>query len=497
MKPYLLAIDQGTSSCRTLIFDHKGTTINISQKELGISYPEEGWVEQDAVEIWELQKETIEQALSQSGISANDIASFGITNQRETTILWDKKTGVPIYNAIVWQDKRTHSKCLQLKEKGLESIIREKTGLCLDPYFSATKIAWILENIPKASELLRINQLAFGTVDTWVLWKLTNGKYHRTDPSNASRTLLYNIHTHTWDQELLEIFKIPEEILPTVQASDQRIEGPFTVKPIQNIPLGSILGDQQSSLFGQQCYRKGMAKNTYGTGCFLLMNTGEKPIICKNSLLTTIAWQIGDQYQYAIEGSVFSGGSTIQWLRDGLGIIKNAEESENLARKVKDTNGVIIVPAFTGLGAPHWDSSARAVILGISRGTTKNHIARASLWGIALQVHDLITAINDEIGTPITEIRVDGGGANNKLLMQFQSAIFENEILVASSKESTAWGTASLAGLTVGVWKNKNELFSQSANFYPQEADQHIKVESKKMTKMWAKAIPRAKNWIE
>src|SRR5438552_9668632 len=416
---YILALDQGTTSSRAIIFDHAGAIQAVSQKEFAQIFPKPGWVEHDANEIWATQAGVAAQALAQAGLAAGDIAAIGITNQRETTVVWDRKTGKPICNAIAWQDRRTAAMCDRLKARGLEKVIRKKTGLVLDAYFSGTKLQWILQHLPGARARAKAGELAFGTVDSWLVWNLTGGKQHVTDVSNASRTLLLNITTGDWDDELLEIFAVPRSVLPEVRSSSEVYGEASHFSP--PIPIAGIAGDQQAALFGQVCNRPGMVKNTYGTGCFMLMNTGDKPIASKNNLLTTVAWRIGSRTEYALEGSIFIAGAVVQWLRDGLGIIQSSAKVEELAVKVTDPQGVYLVPAFAGLGAPHWDQYARGILAGVTRGTTAAHIARAALEGIAFQVADVLRAMEADAKIRLKELRVDGGASANNLLMQFQS----------------------------------------------------------------------------
>ncbi len=454
---YILALDQGTTSSRAILFNHDGNIITTAQKEFTQLYPQPGWVEHDAEEIWSTQFSVMAEVYAKQNITTSQIAGIGITNQRETTIVWDRQTGTPIYNAIVWQDRRTASFCDELKAKGMAAIIRQKTGLIIDAYFSATKLKWILDNVPGAREKAGKGQLAFGTVDSWIIWKLTGGKLHITDVSNASRTMLLNIHTGEWDEELLSIFNIPRNILPEVKASSEK----YGVTEHSNIPIAGIAGDQQSALFGQMCSQPGMVKNTYGTGCFMLMNTGDKAVTSKNNLLTTIAWKINNKTEYALEGSIFIGGAVVQWLRDGLQLIRSAAEIETLAKKFEDTGGVYVVPAFAGLGAPHWNQYARGAMFGITRGTTKEHIARASLESIAYQTTDVLKAMESDSGISIKELRVDGGATINNLLMQFQSDILQVPVIRPKVYETTALGAAYLAGLAVGYWSSVEEIQKQ------------------------------------
>lgn len=461
MKQYILALDQGTSSSRAIVFDEKGTACVVAQKEFRQIFPKSGWVEHDPHEIWSSQASVIAEAITMMDINGLNIAGIGITNQRETTIVWDSETEEPIYNAIVWQDRRTSDYCDELKNQGLTDMIRQKTGLIIDAYFSATKIKWILDNVPGARERAEKGKLMFGTVDTWLIWRLTRGEVHVTDVSNASRTMLFNINTLEWDQELLDLFGIPMSMMPEVKSSSEIYGHTKTTIFAHKVPIAGIAGDQQAALFGQMCTEPGMVKNTYGTGCFLLMNSGEKPILSKNNLITTVAWKIGDKVNYALEGSIFVGGSVVQWLRDGLGIISSSSEVEELASRVPDTNGVYFVPALTGLGAPWWDQYARGTIVGISRGTNTAHIARAALEGIAFQTMDITNAMSRDAGIPLKELKVDGGASRNNLLMQFQADILGTSVIRPQVVETTAMGAAYLAGLAVGYWSSIDEIRKQ------------------------------------
>ena len=456
---YILALDQGTTSSRAIVFDALGQAVSVVQREFPQIYPRPGWVEHDPSAIWKTQLNTAKRALRLAKLSASDIAAIGITNQRETTLIWDRTTGKPIANAIVWQDRRTADICDALREDKADRLIRRKTGLELDAYFSATKIQWLLDKTKGARAKARAGRLAFGTVDSWLVWNLTGGQTHITDVSNASRTMLFNIRTGDWDDELLRLLDVPRSILPKVVSSSEtyaetRILG-------QSIPIAGIAGDQHAALFGQCCHKPGMVKNTYGTGCFMLMHTGDKPMPSRNKLLSTVAWKIGDKTEYALEGSVFIAGAVTQWLRDELGIIKSAAEIERLASRVPDNGGVYLVPAFAGLGAPHWNPHARGTITGLSRGSNKAHIARAALEGIAFQVNDIIAAMERDAGTKLRELRVDGGASANNLLMQFQSDLLNVPVIRPSNTETTALGAAYLAGLAVGVWKNRAEISKQ------------------------------------
>ena len=461
MKQYILALDQGTSSSRAIVFDETGATCAVAQKEFRQIFPRSGWVEHDPHEIWSSQASVIAEAITTLDINGLNIAGIGITNQRETTIVWDSDTEEPIYNAIVWQDRRTSDYCDKLKSEGVTEMIRRKTGLIIDAYFSATKIKWILDNVPGARERANKGKLLFGTVDTWLIWRLTRGEVHVTDVSNASRTMLFNINTLQWDDELLKMFDIPRSMMPEVRSSSEIYGHTKTTIFAHKVPIAGIAGDQQAALFGQMCIEPGMVKNTYGTGCFLLMNSGDKPIISQNNLITTVAWKIGDKVNYALEGSIFAGGSVVQWLRDGLGVIKSSSEVEELASRVPDTNGVYFVPALTGLGAPWWDQYARGTIVGISRGTTTAHIARAALEGIAFQTMDITAAMSRDAGLPLRELKVDGGASRNNLLMQFQADVLGTRVIRPRVVETTALGAAYLAGLAVGYWSSVEQIRKQ------------------------------------
>ena len=461
MKQYILALDQGTSSSRAIVFDEKGTTCAVAQREFRQIFPQSGWVEHDPHEIWASQASVIAEAISIMDINGLNLAGIGITNQRETTIVWDSETEEPIYNAIVWQDRRTSDYCDELKKQGLTDMIRQKTGLIIDAYFSATKIKWILDNVAGARKRAEKGKLMFGTVDTWLIWRLTRGEVHVTDVSNASRTMLFNINTLDWDEELLDLFGIPRSMMPEVKSSSEVYGHTKTTIFAHKVPISGIAGDQQAALFGQMCTEPGMVKNTYGTGCFLLMNSGEKPILSQNNLITTVAWKIGDKVNYALEGSIFVGGSVVQWLRDGLHVINSSSEVEALASQVPDTNGVYFVPALTGLGAPWWDQYARGTITGISRGTTTAHIARAALEGIAYQTMDITAAMSRDAGVPLRELKVDGGASRNNLLMQFQADILGTKVIRPQVVETTAMGAAYLAGLAVGYWSSIDEIRKQ------------------------------------
>lgn len=457
-KKVVVALDQGTTSSRAIIFDHDANTISAAQREFTQIYPKPGWVEHDPMEIWATQRSSLTEVLAQSDIANEEVAAIGITNQRETTIVWEKDTGHPVYNAIVWQCRRTADFCEKLKADGHEDYIRDTTGLVVDAYFSGSKIAWILDNVEGARERAEKGELLFGTVDTWLIWKLTHGKSHVTDVSNASRSMLFNIHTLKWDEKLLDIFNIPKSMLPEVKSSSEVYGYAHIGGGTEDIPISGIAGDQQAALFGQQCFKKGMVKNTYGTGCFLLMNTGDKPIASKHGLLTTIGYKVGNEITYALEGSVFMGGATIQWLRDELGLIQDAQDTQYFAEKVDDSNGVYLVPAFVGLGAPYWDPHARGTLTGLTRGTNRNHIIRAALESIAYQSRDVLLAMEEDSGIKLSQIRVDGGAVANDFLMQFQSDIMGSKVVRPVVRESTALGAAMLAGLAVGFWQNQEEL---------------------------------------
>ena len=493
MSKYVLTIDAGTTSERAILFNKQGEIVNVSQREFEQFYPKPGWVEHSPLEIWETQKFTINDVIEKQGIDATDIAVIGITNQRETTLVWDKKTGKSIYKAIVWQDRRTADFCEKLKSDGHVEKVQEKTGLLIDAYFSASKIRWILDQIDGTQTKAENGELAFGTVDTWLLWKLTNGKVHATDVSNASRTMLYNIHDLDWDDELLKLFNIPRNMLPEVkQSSDdfgQTDASHFGVE----IPIGGIAGDQQSALFGQMCTESGMVKNTYGTGCFMMMNTGKEAFKSKHKLLTTIGWKINGEVSYALEGSIFIGGAIVQWLRDNVQFVNVASEIEALAQTVEDNGGVYFVPGFVGLGAPHWDQFSTGLMIGLTRGTQKGHIARAALEALALQSMEVIETMSLDSGIEIKELRVDGGASANNLLMQIQSDLTDLDIVRPSIVETTAQGAAFLAGLAVGYWKDTNEiksLWKAERTFSPSGKD------TSKVKKNWTRAVERAKAWV-
>lgn len=491
-KKYVLALDQGTTSSRAILFDRNGRIINMSQKEFTQFYPAPGWVEHNPLEIWETQINAAKEAIKDVDVS--EIAAIGITNQRETTILWDKNTGRPVYNAIVWQSRQSSDICDELKKSGMESYIKENTGLVIDAYFSGTKIKWILDNVEGVREKAEKGQVLFGTVDTWLIWNLTGGKIHITDYSNASRTMIYNIRTLKWDEKLLAALNIPTEILPEVRQSSEIYGNTETGIFGGEIPISGIAGDQQAALFGQLCFQEGMAKNTYGTGCFLLMNTGDKLIESKKGLLTTIAWGLNGKVEYALEGSIFVAGAAIQWLRDELKIIHDAADSEYFANKVENTKGVYVVPAFTGLGAPYWDMYARGAILGLTRGAGRNNIIRATLESIAYQTRDVIDAMIEDSGINLTVLKVDGGASANNFLMQFQSDILNVNIERPDITETTALGAAYLAGLATGFWKSKGEViqnWNMNRKFMPAISED----ERNKLYAGWKKAVERAKNW--
>lgn len=491
-KQYIIALDQGTTSSRAIIFNQKGKEIAKAQREFKQHYPQSGWVEHDANEIWDSQLKVAKKVIKEAGIDPSSIVGIGITNQRETTILWDRKTGKPIYNAIVWQDRRTADYCDKLIAERKNTTVRKKTGLLIDSYFSATKIKWMLDNVRGAREKAENGELAFGTVDSWIIWNLTGGDTHVTDVSNASRTMLYNINKLDWDDDLLKLFEIPKSLLPEVKSSSEVYAKSKEDLLGTGIPIAGIAGDQQAALFGQLCTGPGMVKNTYGTGCFMLMNIGHKTILSKNKLITTIAWKIGDSVSYALEGSVFIGGAIVQWLRDGFGIIPTSDHVEKLAAKVDHTDGVYVVPAFAGLGAPHWDAYARGTVVGLTRGSNASHLARASLEGIAFQTADILKAMEADAGEAIKELRVDGGATANGLLLQFQSDILETKVVRPKNIETTALGAAYLAGLAVGVWKDVSELQSQwkiDKSFKPKKS-----FDAKDAMENWHIAVETAKH---
>jgi glycerol kinase len=491
---YILALDQGTTSSRALLFDHDGAVRSVAQREFRQIFPEPGWVEHDPEEIAASQIAVSLEALANAKAQPSDVAAIGITNQRETTIVWDRATGQPIYNAIVWQDRRTAAFCNQLKAQGHENLIQQRTGLLIDAYFSASKISWILDHVPSARQLAEANRLAFGTVDTWLVWKLTGGRVHVTDASNASRTMLFNLHSGGWDNDLLALFRIPASLLPAVRPSSELYAEVSSVPGLNGIPIAGIAGDQQAALFGQRCTTPGLTKNTYGTGCFMLQSTGNRAVASTHRLLTTVAWRIAETTQYALEGSVFVGGAVVQWLRDGLGIIRTSSDVEALANSVPDNGGVYFVPAFVGLGAPHWDSYARGAIFGLTRGSTAGHIARAALESIAYQVADLMHAVQIDTNTPLQELRVDGGASANDSLMQFQADILGVPVVRPAMTETTALGAAYLAGLGSGFWKAV-----QAISDLPREERRFEPVlprsQADTLQQRWNEAISRAKSW--
>lgn len=494
-KEFILSLDQGTTSSRAILFNKKGEIVEIAQKEFKQIFPKSGWVEHDADEIWSTQLAVMTEAIAKAKIKLDQIKGIGITNQRETTIVWNRKTGKPIFNAIVWQDRRTAEFCQEIIDKGLADKIQQKTGLLIDAYFSASKINWILSNVEGARNMAERGELAFGTVDSWLVYNLTGGEKHVTDVSNASRTLLLNINTLAWDEELLEIFDIPASMLPTVCSSSEVYGHTSTDIHQTQIPIAGIAGDQQSALFGQLCTKKGMIKNTYGTGCFLLMNIGDTPVISTNKLVTTVAWKIGNEVNYALEGSIFIGGAVVQWLRDELGIIKKSSDVEGLATSVNDSNGVYVIPSFSGLGAPHWKADARGTIVGLSRGSNDAHIARASLESIAYQTYDILKAMEVDAGSPIKELRVDGGATQNAFLMQFQADILSANVIRPAITETTAMGAAFLAGLAVGFWSGMEELqnlWKEDKQFLPNKS-----IDYSLQLWEWKRATETAKFWAD
>lgn len=492
---HVLALDAGTTSCRAIVFDHQGQIAAIAQREFPQYFPQPGWVEHDAVEIWTAQAEVAVEALARAHVTADRVVALGITNQRETVVLWDRRTGVPISRAIVWQDRRTAAMCQQLKEDGCEAMIQERTGLLLDAYFSGSKVAWILEHVPEARQRAQAGELCLGTIDSWLAWNLTGGAAHVTDPSNASRTMLFNIHTGAWDPELLQRFDVPPSLLPEIRSSSE-VVGRVTAGPaeLRGIPLAGLMGDQQAALFGQLCLQPGQIKTTYGTGCFMLQCTGTRPATSHQRLLTTVAGRFGEEMTYALEGSVFMGGAVVQWLRDGLGLIATSAEVSALARSVPDAGGVCLVPAFAGLGAPYWDPLARGLLIGLTRGTTKAHVARAALESIAYQVADLLDAMQADSGLTLTEMRVDGGATNSDLLMQFQANLLGLTLIRPAIVETTALGAAYLAGLAVGFWKDTRELATLQKidrRYDPQESTD----QGKERRARWRRAVARARDW--
>ncbi len=492
--PYILALDQGTTSSRAILFDHDGRIASVAQREFRQIFPRAGWVEHDAHEIWTTQAGVAVEALAAADVQPKDVAAIGITNQRETTIVWDRETGHPIANAIVWQDRRTADACDRLRAEGAEDLVREKTGLVIDAYFSGTKVAWLLDNVPGARERAEKGKLAFGTVDTWLVWQLTGGRLHVTDPSNASRTMLYDIRAQRWDDELLRLLRVPASVLPEVRSSSEVYGEVTTNLGLAGVKVAGIAGDQQAALFGQMCVSPGLTKNTYGTGCFMLQNTGEEAPASRHKLLTTVAWRREGRTEYALEGSVFIGGAVVQWLRDGLGIIRSAPDVEALALSVPDNGGVYLVPAFAGLGAPHWDAYARGTLVGITRGTTAGHVARAALEAIAYQSADLLDAMHKDAGTGLAELRVDGGAAKNDLLMQFQADMVGVPVVRPEVTETTALGAAYLAGLATGFWKSTDETARQwraERRFEPKMK----RADAEALRARWTRAVERAKGW--
>jgi glycerol kinase len=493
--PYILSLDQGTNSSRAIVFDHDASIRAVGQLEFPQIFPRPGWVEHDPNEIWATQVAVATEALGRAHLGPRDIAAIGITNQRETTVVWDRETGAPVYNAIVWQDRRTADFCERLKRDGHEGLVRERTGLVIDAYFSGSKVAWILDNVAGARARAEAGKLAFGTIDSWLVWKLTNGATHITDVTNASRTMLFNINTLTWDEDLLKLLRVPASMLPETRQSSELYGRASTTLGVPDVPIAGIAGDQQAALFGQMCVSPGLTKNTYGTGCFLLQNTGERPVASRNRLLATVAWQVGGTTLYALEGSVFIGGAVVQWLRDGLGIIKKSSDVEALAKSVADNGGVYLVPAFAGLGAPHWDAYARGTIIGITRGTTAGHIARAAVESIAFQVADLLEAVGDDAGIDLRELRVDGGAATNDALLQFQADLLGVAVTRPQVTETTALGAAYLAGLAVGFWESTDALarhWRADKRFEPSMAPAAAAARRAE----WREALNRSKNWI-
>lgn len=496
MKTAVLALDQGTTSSRAIVFDHAGAIRAVVQQEFRQLFPQAGWVEHDPQEIWQTQLATAREALAKAGLRATDLAAIGLTNQRETVVVWDRKTGAPIHHAIVWQDRRTARFCDELRRAGHADLVQQRSGLVIDAYFSGSKLWWILEHVPGARERAGRGELAFGTVDTWLLWNLTGGALHVTDPSNASRTMLFNLHTGAWDDDLLQLFGVPREILPEIRSSSEvygrTAPGVFEVP----VDLAGIAGDQQAALFGQSCFSRGLAKNTYGTGCFMLMNIGTQPRLSKHQLITSVAWQVGGQTEFALEGSVFIGGAVVQWLRDGLGLVKSSADIETLAATVPDCGGVYLVPAFAGLGAPHWDQYARGTMTGLTRGTTAGHVARAALEGIAFQVADVLAVMRQDSGLAMNELRVDGGACANNLLMQFQADILQVPVVRPRVIETTALGAAYLAGLATNFWKSRDEVqrsWQVDRTFEPRMGAD----EAARRCARWAEALKRARDWEE
>ena len=496
MDQFILSLDQGTTSSRAIVFDKKGGIVSIAQKEFKQYFPKPGWVEHDPQEIWSTQAGVAAEATVSKGLNGKNIAGIGITNQRETVVVWDKSTGEPVYNAIVWQDKRTADYCEELKENGKAEMIQEKTGLVIDSYFAGTKVKWILDNVEGAREKAEAGDLILGTIDTWLIWKFTKGDLHVTDVTNACRTLLFNINTMEWDEELLELFDVPKSMLPEVKDSSEVYGHTKTTIFASKIPIAGIAGDQMAALFGQMCTKKGMVKNTYGTGCFMLMNIGDKPILSKNNLLTTVAWRINGKTEYALEGSIFIGGAVVQWLRDGLGIINKSEDVEPLAESVESTDGVYFIPAFAGLGAPYWNQKAKGTIFGVTRGTTDAHIARASIEAIAYQTMDILKSMEADSGIDIKELRVDGGASVNETLMQFQADVLDSVTVRPKITETTALGAAYLAGLAVGFWESKEEIqemWQEDKRFEPVKPKEDVEAG----IKGWYRAVKALEHWTK
>ncbi|MEO2079430.1 MULTISPECIES: glycerol kinase GlpK [Leeuwenhoekiella] len=496
MDQFILSLDQGTTSSRAIVFDKKGGIVSIAQKEFKQYFPKPGWVEHDPQEIWSTQAGVAAEATVSKGLNGKNIAGIGITNQRETVVVWDKNTGEPVYNAIVWQDKRTADYCEELKENGKAEMIQEKTGLVIDSYFAGTKVKWILDNVEGAREKAEAGDLILGTIDTWLIWKFTKGELHVTDVTNACRTLLFNINTMEWDEELLELFDVPKSMLPEVKDSSEVYGHTKTTIFASKIPIAGIAGDQMAALFGQMCTKKGMVKNTYGTGCFMLMNIGDKPILSKNNLLTTVAWRINGKTEYALEGSIFIGGAVVQWLRDGLGIINKSEDVEPLAESVESTDGVYFIPAFAGLGAPYWNQKAKGTIFGVTRGTTDAHIARASIEAIAYQTMDILKSMEADSGIDIKELRVDGGASVNETLMQFQADVLDSVTVRPKITETTALGAAYLAGLAVGFWESKEEIqemWQEDKRFEPVKPKEDVEAG----IKGWYRAVKALEHWTK
>ena len=494
MAGYVLALDQGTTSSRAIVFDRRGRARAVVQQEVPQHYPRPGWVEHDPADLWASTRRVALAAVAEANLTGAAIAAVGVTNQRETTLLWERRTGRPLARAIVWQDRRTADRCAQLRARGLEPWVRHRTGLVLDPYFSGTKLAWLLDHVPGARRRAERGELAFGTVDTWLVWQLTGGRVHATDASNASRTLLFNLRTGGWDDELLRLLRIPREVLPEVRASSGDYGEVSTLRALRGVPIAGVAGDQQAALFGQACFRPGMAKNTYGTGCFLLLHTGTRPVVSRHHLLTTVAWRLDGRTEYALEGSVFIGGAVVQWLRDGLGLIATSAGVEVLAARVPDNGGVYLVPAFAGLGAPHWDAAARGAIVGLTRGTTAAHVARAALESIAFQSADLLGAMEADARLRLRELRVDGGATVNAGLMQFQGDLLRVPVVRPRTTETTALGAAYLAGLAVGFWRDRDEiaaLWRAERTFRPRAAAAAMR----SLQGQWRRAVDRARDW--